>query len=379
MIWGFASDLQQVAGVAAALITMLLWLVLEARAHRRALASIRIRVHIGGSRGKTSVARYVGAGLRKAGLRVLVKTTGTVPLLIMPDGSERQWTRWGPPNIGEQVRLMRLARRLQVNAVVIESMAVQPEYLWASERYLVQATDTVITNLRPDHEEDVGSDPSDHRAALGLLVPRNARLILSAEASDSDLVARARQRDCVVTTVPSDSIDGTNLALALEVCAGLYVDRETAAAGIAEAGSDAGQFFVTDVATPSGRIILASAFACNDVSSFLRLWREHQPRPGTVVLFNGRADRPLRTHAFLAAFADLEVRVFLAGSVPKFAVRRAGLDPRRVSRLKSRRAATAMAELAAAAGPGAMVWGTGNFAGIGARVATAYRPADARC
>ncbi|MRX52014.1 hypothetical protein GI374_16675 [Paracoccus sp. S-4012] len=37
-----------------------------------------------------------------------------------------------------------------MDAIVLESMATQPEYLWASERYLVHATHAVITNLRPD-------------------------------------------------------------------------------------------------------------------------------------------------------------------------------------------------------------------------------------
>src|SRR5690606_28841177 len=61
---------------------VLTWLAAASALHRRRLAAVPVRIHVAGSRGKTSTARLIGAALRFAGRRVLVKTTGTDPLLI---------------------------------------------------------------------------------------------------------------------------------------------------------------------------------------------------------------------------------------------------------------------------------------------------------
>ena len=60
----------------------------ESIAHRRNLNRIPIRIHVNGTRGKSSVTRLIAAGLRGAGIRTFAKTTGTLPRMILPDGSE---------------------------------------------------------------------------------------------------------------------------------------------------------------------------------------------------------------------------------------------------------------------------------------------------
>src|SRR5690606_31475311 len=167
------------------------WLGLAALAHDRRRRTVPVRIHVAGSRGKTTVTRLIGAALRQSGLRVLVKTTGTDPLLILPDGTERSWPRWGPPSISEQVRFFREARRQRADAVVLESMAIEPEYLWASEHYLVRATHAVITNVRPDHAEVVGTHPLAAANAMSLVIPRGAKLFLAEEAAVAPITGRA--------------------------------------------------------------------------------------------------------------------------------------------------------------------------------------------
>ena len=381
MVWGYVDDTTQIIGVASALVLALLWLGVEAVLHRRSLVRIPIRVHVAGSRGKTTVTRLVGAGLRGAGLRVLVKTTGTVPLVIMPDGSERPWRRRGLPSIGEQMRVARMAARLKVNAIVIESMAIQPEYLWASERYLVRATHAVVTNLRPDHEEELGSDPEDMAVALALVVPSRGHLVVSREAAEPAVLHRARALGTKVEIVSESGIDAVNRAMALAVCASVGVDQVRAREGMKAAGGDPGQFFIRTVETAMGPVRFASAFACNDPESFFRLWQEHRPPEGTVVLFNGRADRPLRTRAFLKLFATIGpgIRLYLSGVVPPGEVRIAGIPAERVARLRARTAEKAFEELAEAADESRTVWGVGNFAGLGARILEELRSTESSC
>ena len=66
---------------------------------RRQRDAIPIRIHVNGTRGKSSVVRLVAAGLRAGGLRVYAKTTGSLPRLITPDGREFPIHRPGLTNV----------------------------------------------------------------------------------------------------------------------------------------------------------------------------------------------------------------------------------------------------------------------------------------
>src|SRR5262245_63096756 len=98
--------------------------VWEARQHQRTLERIPLRIHVNGSRGKSSVTRLIAAGLRAGGIRTIAKTTGTKPRFIYADGSEVPVVRAGSPNIIEQVRIVRRAAQLDARALVVECMAV---------------------------------------------------------------------------------------------------------------------------------------------------------------------------------------------------------------------------------------------------------------
>ena len=93
-------------------ITALLWLVLvsyfviEYLLHRRVLAGIGIRIHVNGTRGKTSVARLIAAGLRAGGMRVCAKTSGTLASVTDDKGNEFPVFRLSQPNIHQQLGIM---------------------------------------------------------------------------------------------------------------------------------------------------------------------------------------------------------------------------------------------------------------------------------
>src|SRR5438552_5179903 len=101
--------------------------VWESRRHLRNLERIPVRVHVNGTRGKSSVTRLISAGLRAGGIRTLGKTTGTEARLLLPDGSEQPVFRVGPPNVIEQTRVVARAAAAGAQALVVECMAVQPE------------------------------------------------------------------------------------------------------------------------------------------------------------------------------------------------------------------------------------------------------------
>src|SRR6476660_4712029 len=78
----------------------------EAVLHRRSLKRIPIRIHVNGTRGKSSVTRLIAAGLRAGGIPTCAKTTGTLPRMILPDGSEYPVYRPSTPNVLEQLRIV---------------------------------------------------------------------------------------------------------------------------------------------------------------------------------------------------------------------------------------------------------------------------------
>jgi len=123
---------------------VLVGLHVEWRLHRSALRRIPIRIHVNGTRGKSSVTRLIAAMLRAHGIPTVAKTTGTTSRLILPDGSECPIPRDGPPNIKELITTMRRAAALGARAVVFECMAVSPDLQGVAERRIVRPTITVV-------------------------------------------------------------------------------------------------------------------------------------------------------------------------------------------------------------------------------------------
>jgi len=350
---------------------VLTWLAVASALHRRRLAAVPVRIHVAGSRGKTSTARLIGAALRFAGRRVLVKTTGTDPLLILPDGAEKAWRRCGPPTIAEQARFFRWAAELTVDVVVLESMAIDREYLWASERFYVRATHLVVTNTRPDHLESLGEAPGAVGEAISLLVPERGYLFMSDEAAEEPVLASAAVRGTrteIVATKGARPLEA-NQRLALALCRSLGVPDDIAAQGFAQANSDPGAFFVRKCTIAGVPVSFVNAFACNDPVSLRELWAEYRAAGRVVILLNGRRDRPLRTRAFLDNLTEFapDFDLYLA-EVPRAAIWRCKFPAERIRFLKAHSAESALAMLAQATGPDGEIWGIGNYSGIGAKI-----------
>lgn len=106
------------------LLVFVCFLILEKILHERRLRLIPIRIHVNGTRGKSSVVRLIAGALREAGVRTLAKTTGAKPTLIYPDGHEEMVSRRGPSRIQEQVRFVKKAAKMNVKAIVVECMAL---------------------------------------------------------------------------------------------------------------------------------------------------------------------------------------------------------------------------------------------------------------
>jgi len=278
--------------------------------HEKVLASIPVRIHINGSRGKSSVTRLVGAGLRAGGIRTLSKTTGSAPRVIDMDGNDRVITRLRSASIGEQVKLLRMFSRQKPDAVVMECMAVMPQYQWVAEHQMVHATIGVITNVRPDHIEEMGPTMNDIASSLANTVPPNGIMITAESTMLKPILEQAKNLNCqVFTTQPDDEIKEAlkrfpylehdeNIALSLKVCEQVGVSRGVALEGMIKAKPDPGALVLWKLKFGNNTSRFVSAFAANDPQSTLKIWhliRERIDNETISVFLNTRADRRHRT------------------------------------------------------------------------------------
>jgi len=363
---------------------------IEYARHRRNLGAIPIRLHINGTRGKSSVTRLLVWALNEAGIRTFGKTTGTLPRMIFPDGREYPVYRpGGRSNVLEQVRIMSVARSHQAKAVVMECMALQPRYQWLSEEKLVQATHGVITNAREDHLDVMGPTERDVALALAGMVPRGQKFFTCEERNldvfrtacadrGSELHAVSAQEVAQLTDADMEGFHyqehKENAALVLSICRSLGVEREVALRGMRKAIPDEGAMKTFTVDFFGRRLHFVNGFAANDPESTERIWRmcidAHPDVEKRIAVFNLRMDRQHRTWQLAHAYAKWPRAdvVILMGTGTYLFDREAaqeGCDPSGFIHREGADAAGVFEAIVSSAGRSAVIVGMANIAGAG--------------
>ncbi|MFA6627573.1 MAG: Mur ligase family protein, partial [Bacilli bacterium] len=144
----------------------IIYLILEQAILRMLRRHFKIVIHVNGTRGKSTVARYMDGILREAGYQTFTKTTGTLPIIHHVNGSEEKIKRWGRANIREQAHMMMKAYREGAEVLILECMAVDPVLQWYSEHRMLHADINIITNVRLDHIGEMGSCIEDIARSL---------------------------------------------------------------------------------------------------------------------------------------------------------------------------------------------------------------------
>ena len=289
--------------------------ILEFQYHLRSLDAIPLRIHVNGTRGKSSVTRLVAAGLREGGLRTFAKTTGTAPRVIDSEGKDRIIHRLRLPSIGEQVRLLSYFASERPQAVVMECMAVQPQYQWIAEHQMVKSHIGVITNVRPDHLDEMGPTEDDVAYSLCNTIPVDGILITGEDQKKDILkeVASSNRSDLIFSddkSVTNDELDKftymehpSNVAVALDVCKEAGISRDIALAGMHKVQPDLGALVAWNLDMKDKRLQFVNGMAANDPVSTLQIWKfvidRYPAVGGTCVFFNSREDRPLRTRQMI--------------------------------------------------------------------------------
>jgi len=288
--------------------------VVEKYYHSLALDKIPIRVHVNGARGKSSVVRLISAGLREGGKRVFAKVTGTSPRIIDANGNDINIHRFKSASIGEQIKIINYFSKKDLDVAVFECMAVNPQYQWVSEHEMIKSNIGVITNVRPDHLDEMGADEVQIASSLSNTIPFNGKLVSNDKRFDTMYRGIAQQRNTSFLPVDEGkSISQEmgkftyleheeNVLTALRVCEELGVERSTAIKGMVKAKPDPGSLSVINLEKSNKDILFVNAMAANDPSSTFKIWEMVNAKYSDMekcIFFNTRSDRIYRTNQIL--------------------------------------------------------------------------------
>lgn len=371
------------------IILVITFFLIEYRIHSVYLNSIPIRIHVNGTRGKSSVTRLIAGALREHGLKTYAKTTGTLPRMIMEDGVEYPIYRPAGPNIIEQLRIIALAAKNSADALVIECMALQPRLQSIVALKFVRATHGVITNARADHLDIMGPTEKDVVMALLGTVPTETTLFTGEQDYLAEFEAVCKDRQCTLHKLSTTDMEAVtnedlsrfiyiehkeNVALVLKICKHLGIPRDVALRGMWKTHPDPGAMTEYRVNFFGRDILFINGFAANDPESSEHIWRmaieKYHHRDRKIMVINARGDRPDRSKQIGEALinwppADRYLLIGTGGYVLfKKAVSR-GIDSAKFIYAERMPVPRVFEEIVSLAGKSAMVMGIGNIGGPG--------------
>lgn len=366
----------------------------EYRSHQFHLNRLPVRIHVNGSRGKSSVTRLITGGLRGGGYKVFAKTTGTKPRMLFVNGNEVPVHRVGKPNIIEQVRIVGKAAGQKPDFFVTECMGVQPHLQELLESQLIRSHVGAITNVRPDHLDVMGPSLFEVAHSISTTIPRKGHLFITENRYHDIFNDRARILKTEVHPVEDNGIPDSdmrgfsylehkeNVALALAVCQHFGVSREEAIKGMYKIEPDPGVVRRYHLMVHGKSIEFVNAFAANDPESFLKIWDllkiHHEPDKTLMVMVNSRKDRIQRAEQlgeFIATELDADYFV-IVGEYTKPLVAKAiasGLPHNKIEDLGGRSQEVIFNTLVSLASDKALVFGIGNIVGFGEKIVEYFK------
>ena len=294
----------------------------EAWAHTRRLRALEWRIHVNGIRGKSTVTRLLAGILREAGIVTIGKTTGSATAVIDPEGTDIPLRRRGAATILEQIDVVDRYVPKGTQALVVECMALKPDYQRMDMARLVQPNVSVITNVREDHQDVMGETLPEIARSLLNTTPRNGVLI-TAEQNPALLRIIAEEvgrRGSTLLVADPDQVSDeeieqfsyvafkSNVAIGLAVANLLGIPRAVAMQGMVRAAPDPGVLRFRHLTLGDKQVTWANLFAVNDRESAIAVFELvlQQCTPDTTVvgILNNRADRERRA----LQFADVAAR-----------------------------------------------------------------------
>ncbi|HPN89778.1 MAG TPA: poly-gamma-glutamate synthase PgsB [Bacilli bacterium] len=289
-------------------------------------------IHVNGTRGKSTITRLIDAGVRNCGFRVFSKTTGTIPTIINTANEQVVIKRLGLANIREQLKMMRLAQKEKAEVLVIECMAVSPELQYISQDKMLEADIAVITNVRLDHLQEMGSSLPEIASSLANVIPKAKHLVLGDAQFLNIFQEKAKKYHTEVHVAEDfqkeDSLNTffENINIALEVAKVLGLDLDKFYEGMKNYYPDPGAFEIIE--TP-GTVFL-NGLSINDPDSIMLVYHQllqKYPKEDMTILLNSRNDRPSRVLQHIELLKKLsDHKIILTGTNTHFIKRKLGKD-----------------------------------------------------
>jgi poly-gamma-glutamate synthase PgsB/CapB len=289
---------------------------LEARAHHRRIDRLDYRIHVNGIRGKSTVTRIIAGMFREANYVTIGKATGTEAVVVNRDGVDEIINRKAAPTILEQIEVSEQYVDESVQVLVIECMALKPQYQEVSERMIVRSNIGVLTNVREDHQDVMGETLPEIARSLLSTCPYNG-ILITAETNPvirpiiEEVAAKRKSRVVyadpeVVSDADIDRFDyiafKENVAIAIAIADIVGIPRNVAMDGIVRADPDPGVLRMKELRILGKRVTWANLFAVNDRESMVvameKLVPYMTPETTTVGILNNRSDRERRAIQF---------------------------------------------------------------------------------
>jgi gamma-polyglutamate synthase len=363
---------------------VLVMLIFEKLYIQRCVNDLPLRIHVNGTRGKSTVAQYIGAGMLGARMDVLTKITGIIPTYFY-NGAGHIIHRTGYPRVHEQIRLIRLASKLKVKGVVLECMSISPE-LQRIESSVFQPHIYVITNIRNDHFEEMGKTIDELADHICDAIPANCTVVTNEIRFLSKIKEKAALRNSKVISISEPDFEpvndlppgvfAENLFLAYAVCEAAGLDRKLAREGILKGISDTASPTLT-IQSEGKAFSFLNAFAANDVDStkaVIDFWQKQSGNERISLIFNTRADRPLRTGLFSSWITDISSKidhVFLTGNHTEWAKQslwKKGVLKEKILIVRDKNLLNLKSDLFKIVEDRALVIGVGNIGGSGFKI-----------
>lgn len=269
---------------------------------RDRLASIDLRIVVMGTRGKSTLVEWLHQALVERGLDTYAKVTGEQPYSLY-NGQAHPIDRTEPTMLYETAREIR--RFDPAEAIVVENHGIREYTSRLVNASYVDPTLVVLTNVRRDHLDTLGSDAFEVARAQARAVPAGTPVITAErnEVLAEYLRRELDRRDAPLTRVGGSGDDpdnpGDELVALLDATLEAYGldpldDRERRSFG--------DRLRVRWTVLPGGRVYDASNV--NDVESteVIRRLLQDDDAPVIQPLVYFREDRPGRTEQFIDYF-----------------------------------------------------------------------------
>ncbi len=309
-------------GLIIGLLLLLIFGIYEFQKCKISRKKIPTIIHINGTRGKSSVTRLIAAGLRAGGKKTIAKTTGSAPALIYEDGSETPIIRHHGANIKEQIKIIKFAAKKQIDILVLECMAVTPEYQWVTEHEIVRSNIGIITNSRMDHLDVMGPGLKNVTRSLCNTIPKHGVLFTAEKKVFPIIQKEAKKVHCEIiqsedSEISNEDMQGfsyiehkENVALSLKVCEHFGIDKKTAIEGMYTALLDIGAMEIHLNKSKDTELHFVHAFAANDPEStefVINSVKELYPHTHAVaIVLSTRADRIFRSKQLIRMLKVIE-------------------------------------------------------------------------